>query len=109
MIKRYKFAGLIMGRIEDDENFVYGSLNADPQGEWVKWEDVKRLISKITVSDQGIVFSEYELPEFKPEDKKEKCNCQEMFDKSVDLEINHKTRLHLSDEWVCPIHGYKKR
>jgi hypothetical protein len=58
-----------------------------------------------------------------PQEKKEKCNCQRCLDFIINYQYNKTVdRNNMPDgayictndnitsfEWVCPIHGYKKR
>ena len=88
------------GEIKSESEMV-----EDPQGEWVKREDVMNLQSqayetgyyagenaeKITGHIQAIDNLKGCLGA-----KGLKCNCDEMF-------INH------ACNWICPAHGYKKR
>jgi hypothetical protein len=49
--------------------------------------------------------------------EKESCNCQGMLNKAKEIEAKERLRYspvlitngYIPSEWVCPIHGYKKR
>ena len=63
----------------------------DPEGEWVKYEDVKGILQ---YKDQ---LKGYTLAGSIP-----KCNCKEFMDLYEGRSGTH----HRS--WICPAHGYKK-
>jgi len=126
-MKRYKklktqFPKLNGGAIE-----VENKMTEDPQGEWVKWEDVEELLGKLGHEASTAGFhSRIKLLEeredltrkalFKalddmcrdyirthddrPDDLK--CNCEEMAKLTAPGMI-------MEHWWICPIHGYKKR
>ena len=69
MIQRYEFIREIDG----------SSIEEDPNGDWVKWEDVKGMVDV-------------------------KCNCEEMFER-----VKYAFADGSDADWFCPAHGYKKR
>lgn len=79
-MKRYKMA---IGGDEYIDRTYYINTIEDPDGEWVRYEDVKLMI-------------ETKPPEITIESIE--CNCFHM----VHLEEVKKT------SWICPAHGYKK-
>ena len=74
----------------------------DPDGEWIRAEDVEALEAKVDVLNKRVD----ELKELlKPE-----CNC---FDKVAFID-NVRSKATTDIElpaltWVCPAHGYKRR
>ena len=149
MIKRYRINGIFSIGSDDACIMIQGALCKDPEGEWVKWEDVKpvidrynALISRMVIDDDGIHFGDIgikiepydwpEVPELKgyqpkksinPKEppkrpdgeqttEEKKCNCAEMF--NMYLKVDNGDAILISrtgggQEWVCPVHGYKKR
>ena len=69
----------------------------DPDGEWVRYEDVQRLLDVGGHSDSG-EFTELESVE---------CNCVERF-KEVRVSLDAGRLADVRRGWVCPAHGYKR-
>lgn len=65
-------------------------FNEDPDGEWVRWEDIK-----------GILQYKDQLKGYTLEPAGLKCNCEEMAE-GEPLRI-------FPYFWICPVHGYKRR
>ena len=102
-MKRYKKLTTTIRILAGREMKIENKMIENPQGRWVKWEDVMNLQSQA-----------YETGYFTGENTEKvraaghqtegqglgakglKCNCDEMF-------INH------AYNWICPAHGYKKR
>ena len=76
---------------------VEGFMSGDPQGEWVKREDVEG-IEKLGFGRVHCALCGSDLSKGNHSSTCELngCNCDEMF-------INH------AYNWICPAHGYKKR
>ena len=75
-------------------------LSEDPDGEWVKWEDV-----------EGILQYKDQLKGYTLETATMKCNCKEELNA---MKHGRKSEtigddVVLTSSWICPAHGYKKR
>ena len=79
-MKRYKWNHLFSVTFKG-YNGSAGYIKEEPNGEWVKWEDVKDMVK---------------IP----------CTCEEMADKS---DYEDHPNIHLPPFWICPAHGYKRR
>jgi len=87
-MKRYKIRA-------DYDVAGYGTTEIeDPNGEWVKWDDVKDAVTAYNDwIDRGLwpVGSAV-------------CNCEEMHES-----VRYAWGDGSAAEWFCPAHGYKKR
>jgi len=98
------------------EDHIRVTMIEEPDGLWVKWEDVKTKIVLIRTlkeeinrlktitgtgaeSPKGIIIKGEAL---KVEEMK--CNCEEMFEAVKYLWADGSDA-----NWFCPAHGYKKR
>ena len=68
----------------------------DPEGEWVKWEDVK---VAVTAFNDWVEWGLWPIT-----DGKMKCNCEEMYEQTKYAHAGGSKA-----EWFCPAHGYKRR
>ena len=87
---------------------IENSMIEDPNGEWVKYEDVGDEIDK--VYDIGYRAGYINRPiadQFNPGSGTIKCNCEE---EAYTAGFNQNGRSPIrKDYWICPAHGYKKR
>lgn len=67
-----------------------------PQGEWVKYEDVKGLFQyKDQLRNLGVTL----------ESENKECNCLREAEQPTGLRLRDRV---CYDCWICPVHGYKK-
>ena len=89
----------------------------DPDGEWVKYEDVCDLLNNLGHSVSVVGFHDRIKrleTHLQPGIKTPECNCLEMTKhKPASLSKNNLFGDSLlpqsPDHWICPAHGYKKR
>jgi len=73
-------------------------MKEDPDGEWVRWENVKERIREaykegyFTGQNSGDIKIKGEMLNYP------KCNCEKMARDALP-----------GSYWLCPIHGYKRR
>ena len=95
-MKRYKFIERTVMRPHPKVSFEGKHLMEDPNGEWVRHEDVSKAINEASETGYFTGQNSQKLAmEFKSESVK--CNCDKMF------------KEYYVDSWMCPAHGYKKR
>ena len=70
------------------EDHIRVTMSEDPQGEWVKWEDHKKESFRFTE------IYEKRIRELKAKIGQE-CNCKEKYKEAW--------------QWICSVHGYKRR
>ena len=68
----------------------------DPEGEWVKWEDVENLLNNLG-HNASVAGFHHRISQI--EDVQE-CNCAEHI--YTDVPLGPTT-------WICSAHGYKRR
>lgn len=115
MIKRYK-EGILALNIKKDGYFKEDLFKEDPDGEWVKWADVKpiienhvEIISELGFDYNGISFSRYDWPEFIPLNEMEeliykwKTSALSLneAEKLIELLIEDKKSKNKSEEKKC--------
>ena len=86
-MKRYRLLGMVLVGTGKPDERIESKMFEDPNGEWIKYEDVKLWI------------------EIKPphiEIQSVECNCYE-----YSKRLMYKSCISIS--WVCPAHGYKER
>lgn len=87
-MKRYK----VFGPINEITKLSVCMMREIPDGEWVRWDDVK-----------GILQYKDQLKGYTLESGGLKCNCEYESERREGF---------ISDElksWICPAHGYKRR
>ena len=89
-MKRYKlYSRMLVGDPDPEKKpFIEGQMVEDPEGLWVKWEDHKKESFRFTE------IYEKRIRELKAKIGQE-CNCKEKYKEAW--------------QWICSVHGYKRR
>lgn len=111
MIQKYKEV------LISDLKVIGGALHPDPQGKWVKWEDVEKYIENI----RDHIEDNFQ-PKIPSSDKTKECDCARMMALmkttaeegfSLKYTVRDKYNMEVANKqegwWICPVHGYKKR
>ena len=97
-MKRYDIEGLSKGQYKYTE---------DPNGEWVRYEDVDALIMKTYKEGYFTGHNSASLAE--PWQRKvvgSECNCADVSSGMIEGGLAPEFPTHPS--WICPAHGYKR-
>jgi len=100
-MKRYKICGIIGASTSNPIGRLPCKMIVDPNGEWVKYEDV------IESEDQAFLAGQIgwlRTPHDSQELKAAVCNCEA---KSQTRNVAWPS--HFIECWICPAHGYKQR